>query len=61
MSKYYSCEEVAQRYQVKIATVWEWIREKKLQAIKIGKQYRVREEDLKRYEEANVTIKKEVQ
>ena len=60
MSKYYSCEEVAQRYQVKIATVWEWIREKKLQAIKIGKQYRVREEDLKQYEDANVTIKKEV-
>lgn len=60
MSKYYSCEEVAQRYQVKIATVWEWIREKKLQAIKIGKQYRVREEDLKQYEEANVTIKKGV-
>lgn len=60
MSKYYSCEEVAQRYQVKIATVWEWIREKKLQAIKIGKQYRVREEDLKKYEDANVTIKKEV-
>lgn len=57
MSKYYSCEEVAQRYQVKIATVWEWIREKKLQAIKIGKQYRVREEDLKQYEEANATIK----
>ena len=39
MEHFYSCEQVAERYGVKVATVWEWIRSKKLPAIKIGKQY----------------------
>ena len=56
MTKIYTCEEVAQRYGVKIATVWDWIRKKKLTAMKIGKYYKVREEDLKQFEENNLTI-----
>ena len=41
MSKMYTCEQVAYRYGVKIITVWDWIRKKKLNAIKLGREYRV--------------------
>lgn len=50
MEKYLSCEEVAKRYGVKVITVWDWIRKKKLPALKIGKQYRVTEEFLQQFE-----------
>jgi len=51
-----SCEEVAERYGVKVSTVWAWVREKKLPAVKIGRIYKVRPEDLKVFEEQNTTI-----
>ena len=57
MSKMYTCEEIAERYGVQIITVWDWIRKKKMPAIKIGKGYRVREEDLKEFENARLTTK----
>ena len=59
MSKLFTCEEVAERYGVQIITVWDWIRKKKLPAIKIGKSYRIREDDLLKYEEASRTVKTE--
>lgn len=52
----YTCEEVAERYGVKIITVWDWIRKKKLGAIKLGRDYRIREEDLESFEESRCTI-----
>ena len=55
MEKFYSCKDVANRYGVKVATVWAWIREKKLSAIKIGKSYRVKEADLITFEQQNQT------
>lgn len=55
MEKLYSCEQVAERYKVKIETVWAWIREKKLSAVKIGKSYRVKESDLAEFEQNNKT------
>lgn len=55
MDKLYNCEEIANRYGVKINTVWDWIRNKKLTALKIGKYYKVREEDLKKFEEKSLT------
>ena len=51
MKRYYTCEQVAELYGVKIATVWEWIRRKKLQAYRIGKQYRIDQEQLDRFEQ----------
>ena len=57
MPKYYTCKEVADRYGVKVITVWNWVRKKKIPAIKIGKQYRIREEDLILFEEENKTVK----
>lgn len=59
MEKYYTCEEIAKRYSVKITTVWEWIRLKKLSAISIGKGYRVKESDLLEFEQANKTTNAE--
>lgn len=50
MEKFYSCEQVAERYGVKISTVWSWIRENKLRANKIGKLYRVTPEQLEEFE-----------
>lgn len=40
MEKIYSCEQVAERYGVAVSTVWEWIRNKKLPAVKVGKLYK---------------------
>lgn len=55
MEKLYTCEEVAERYSVKAITVLEWIRQKKLSAINIGKSYRVKESDLLEFEKSNET------
>lgn len=52
----YTCEEVAERYSVKVITVWDWIRKKKLNAIKLGREYRISEYDLIRFEEERRTI-----
>ena len=60
MEKFYSCEQVAERYGVKVATVWAWIREKKLSAVKIGGGYRVRESDLAAFEKTDKKRHKEV-
>lgn len=57
MSKMYTCDEVAERYRVKVITVWEWIRQHKLGAIKLGKEYRISEEDLIAFENARKTIR----
>lgn len=59
MPKFYSCVEVAARYSVQVITVWDWIRKKKLPAIKLGREYRVSEEDLKTFEESIRTVHKE--
>ena len=53
----YTCEEVADRYKVKVITVWDWIRQKKLNAIKIGREYRINEEDLIKFEDERKTIR----
>lgn len=56
MSKMYTCDEIAERYGVQVITVWDWIRKKKLPAIKIGRSYRIFEDDLKLFENARRTV-----
>ncbi len=56
MPKFYTCEEVAEIYRVKTITVWDWVRKKKLPAIKAGKSYLVSEESLKAFETERQTI-----
>lgn len=46
-----SCKDVAEIYDVKVITVWEWIRKGKLPALKIGKQYRITQNDLVQLEQ----------
>ena len=46
MAKMYTCDEVAERYKVKVITVWDWIRQRKLNAIKLGREYRISEDDI---------------
>lgn len=60
MEKYFTCDEVASKYGVKKITVWAWIREKKLNAIQTGRNYCIRPEDLKDFENTRATIRKEV-
>ncbi len=55
MSKMYTCEEVADYFRVKVITVWDWIRKEKLPAIKLGRDYRIKEEDLIAFENARRT------
>lgn len=52
----FTCEEVAKRYGVKPTTVWDWIRKKKLPAIKTGKNYAIRPEDIEAFEQSRRTI-----
>lgn len=57
MAQLYTCAEVADRYSVKIITVWDWIRKKKLPAVKIGRDYRISEDDLLKFEAERKTIR----
>ena len=56
MGKLYTCFDIANRYGVPVETVWFWIRKKQLSAIKIGKSYRVSEEDINYFENQRRTI-----
>lgn len=56
MERLFTCEEIAERYSVRVTTVWDWIRAKKLSAISIGRCYRVRESDLLNFEQQNRTV-----
>ena len=47
---YYTCQEVADRYRVKVTTVWGWINDKKLHALKLGREYRISQKDLDEFE-----------
>jgi excisionase family DNA binding protein len=56
LGKLYTCAEIAERYSVQLITVWDWIRKKKLPAIKLGKQYRITEEAIQSFEESRRTV-----
>ena len=54
---YMTVEEVSKRMQVTKTTVQRWIRNQKLKAVKIGKSWRITEQELKRFfdQGANMT------
>lgn len=56
IEKRLSCKEVADIYGVAERTVWQWVREKKLPAIRMQKGYVIRPEDLKRFERGRMTV-----
>ena len=47
---WYKCEEVAERYGVKVSTVWKWCRSGKIEASRIGRLYRIHKDALKKFE-----------
>ena len=55
MPKFLTCDEFAAMYQVKTLTVWSWIRAGKLNAIRTGKEYRIRPEDAQAFNDARYT------
>jgi excisionase family DNA binding protein len=53
--EFYTVKEIADTLEVKVETVQNWIRDKKLPAYKIGNTYRVRAEDFERFLEERRT------
>ena len=47
--QYYTIEEVAKTLKVAYLTVYRWIQDDKLKAIKAGKQYRIKRYDLNNF------------
>jgi len=57
VEKLWTCEQIAERYSVTVKTVWDWIKAKKLPAIKVaGSLYRIHPEDLDVFESQNKTM-----
>ncbi len=50
---YFTVEEVAERLKVSHMTVYRWIKAGKLDAYKIGGEFRITERDIERFLEAN--------
>ena len=48
-SEWMTVEEIAQELRVKESTVREWIRQKRLKAAKIGRDYRIKKEDYQKF------------
>lgn len=48
MERYYTPEQVADNLQVHLKTIYNWIREGRLKAVKIGHFWRISEAELKR-------------
>jgi len=52
---FYTTEEVADILKVHVKTVREMIKSKRLQAVKVGKEYRITDEQMRQYVEENKT------
>ncbi|MDD5047886.1 MAG: helix-turn-helix domain-containing protein [Methanoregulaceae archaeon] len=52
---FYTTEEVADILKVHVKTVREMIKSKRLQAVKVGKEYRITDDQLRQYVEENKT------
>jgi len=48
MDEYFTPQEVAQKLKIDMSTVYRWIREGRLQAVKVGHFWRISETELKR-------------
>lgn len=46
---FYTAEELAVKLQVNIMTIYRYIKAKKLQAYKIGKEYRIDEQEFSKF------------
>ncbi len=48
MEQYYTPQEVAEKLKLNVRTIYKWIREGKLNAVKLGDVWRISESELKR-------------
>lgn len=55
--KYYTPAQVAEMLSVKRSTVYQWLRDKKMPAMHMGKEYRIRPGDLLTFENECFTRK----
>lgn len=55
MEKLLTPDEVAEKLAVKVRSVNEWLRTGKLKGVKVGRLWRVKEEDLEAFIESNRT------
>ncbi len=61
MEKFLTCDQVAERYSIKVCTVREWIKSGKLPALKLtgSAGYRIKLTDLEAFEKQYLTTQKE--
>lgn len=52
---FYTTEEVADLLKVHVKTIREMIKSKRLQAVKVGQEYRITDEQIRHYIEENKT------
>lgn len=55
-----TAKEISTRYKVSYITVFRWIKAGKLPAFKVGKQYRVKQEDLDSFIESSKPERKKL-
>lgn len=51
--QYYTIKEVAEILKVAYLTVYRWVKDGKIQAYKIGKEYRIKKADLDNFVESS--------
>ena len=52
---FYTTEEVAELLKISAKTVREMIKDKRLQAVRVGKEYRITEDQIRQYIDENKT------
>lgn len=57
MEKLYTLKEVADMWRLNLRTVQKWCAEGKLQAFRIGKQYRISEDAINEFKTKNLNTK----
>ncbi len=53
MENYYTPKEVSEKLKLNIRTIYKWIREERIKAIKLGNVWRISESELSRLLEGN--------
>jgi putative molybdopterin biosynthesis protein len=57
--EFYTIKEVSELFKVAYLTVYRWIKEGKLEAYKLGKQYKIKKADIDKFiKESKVNINK---
>lgn len=59
MDKMYTVMEVAEIFHVNRRSVYNWLKDNKLHAVKIGKAWLISEEELKRFASVGTRVKTE--